>query len=75
MAKQQDPCAAVPLSASDQIVTPAGLGTPLDREAEPLQSLRQPVLDRVDPRLVVGAGIDARKAAQIGDVFIEGCWR
>ena len=60
MPEQQDPRAALPLATSDQIVAPALLRTPLDREAEPLQSLRQPVLDRVDPRLVVGAGVDAR---------------
>ena len=63
MPKQQDPGAALPLSASDQIITPTSLRSPLDPEAEPLQSLRQPVLDRVDPCLVVGAGIDARKEA------------
>src|SRR5215212_11388247 len=34
MAKQQNPRAALPLSTSDQIVTPAGLRPPLDREAE-----------------------------------------
>src|SRR5215213_5928991 len=42
--KQQDPCATLPLYTSDQIIAPALLWTPLDREAEPLRSLHQPVL-------------------------------
>src|SRR5215217_2161432 len=71
MSKQQNACAALPLATSNQIITPALLGTPLDREAEPLQSLHQPVLDRIDPCLVVGAGVDGRKVAQVGHVFIE----
>ena len=44
---------------------------PLDRVAEALQSLPQPVLDRVDPCLVVAAGVNARKVAQVGHVLIE----
>src|SRR5215207_6320803 len=71
MAKQQDPSASLPLATSDQIIPPALLGTPLDREAEPPHTLRQPVLDGVDPSLVVGAGVDRRKEAQVGYVLVE----
>jgi hypothetical protein len=71
MPKQQDPCAALPVSTSDQIIPPALLRTPLDREAEALQSLHQPVLDRVDPCLVVAAGVNAGKVTQVGHVLIE----
>src|SRR5215213_6729175 len=58
MPKEQNPCATVSLPTSDQIITPAFLGTPLDCEAESVQSLHEPVLDSIDPRLVVGAGVD-----------------
>ena len=71
MTEEQNPGAALPCSPGDQIIAPALLRSPLDREAESLQSLRQPVLDRVDPWLVVGAGVDARQVAQIGHVLIE----
>src|SRR5687768_7197979 len=71
MPKQQDPRAALSVSTSDQIIPPAFLRTPLDREAEPLQSLHQPVLDRVDSCLVVAAGVNAGKVAQVGHELIE----
>src|SRR5690349_22265609 len=66
MAEEQHAPHALSLAAAYQIIAPSLLPPPLDGEAKSPQLSLQPVLNRVNPFLVVTAGVDRRQMLQIG---------